>query len=143
MFSRKRSGKQPEPKCIPQVGEMLQESDPRLSGCRPRGLKALSVSPRPCVPPLVPLSCLWSLRLGVSTAIKETSPRLHFCQLRHSLGCLMLLVTGQGQRVGRASLERKPAFGHPGRSGGAKEPMSVGLHLQAPKGARITRLPKV
>lgn len=51
---QKTEGKQPEPKCIPQVGAMLQESDPRLSGCRPRGLKALSVSPAPA-PPLVPL----------------------------------------------------------------------------------------
>lgn len=78
LFSRKRSGKQPESKCIL---AMLQESDPRLSGCRPGGLKAMLVSPRPCPPSLVPLSCLWSLKLGVSTAAKETSPRLHFCQL--------------------------------------------------------------
>ena len=40
--------------------------------------------------------------------------------VRHSLGCLMLLVAGQGQRVERASLETRPAFGYPGRSGGQK-----------------------
>ena len=37
-----------------------------------------------------------------------------------SLGCMMLLVAGQGQRVERASLEMRPAFGHPGRSWGQK-----------------------